>query len=214
MSNDVTVKVDSRVLYGLIALVAVIGIFAIGLWLGDQMGGGDEASNAAAPPPTTVAGNPAVVDPSQPVGGGAAAPVGTQITVPTAAPGSPPVSPDDVPVEEGQPRIWVPEVADTNWQYDFGSIPPTDKVEKEFHIENLGSGVLEIQDASASCGCTAALVADSSVDPGGSTTIRVSYDPRVNQEFGKFVTKQIRIKSNDPLVPLAEFTITADVQAQ
>jgi hypothetical protein len=207
MANDVTVKVDSRVLYGLIALVAVIGIFAIGLWLGDQMGGGGDATTAEGQP-TVAAGVPPA---GAPTVAGAVATVPPQ---PTAAAGAPPVSPDDVPVEEGQPRIWIPEVAATNWQYDFGSIPPTDKVEKEFVIENAGLGVLEIQDASASCGCTAALVADSSVDPAGTTTIRVSYDPRVNQEFGKFVTKQIRIKSNDPLVPLAEFTITADVQAQ
>ena len=206
MGNDVTIKVDSRVLYGLIALVAVVGIFAIGLWLGDQMSGntasvpaeGPVAGAAVPPGVATVPGLPPVV-------------VGTPVVAQT---GASPVSKDEVPVEEGQPRLWIPEVAETSFQYDFGSIPATDKVEHDFIIENVGSGVLEIQDASASCGCTAAVVADTSVDAGGSTTIRVSYDPRVNSEFGKFVTKQIRIKSNDPLVPLAEFTITADVQAQ
>jgi hypothetical protein len=210
MGNDVTLKVDSRVFYGLVALIAIALIFGIGLWLGDQMGA-DSATD-----PLASGGAPATMPAVPPAGATVPgmAPVGTPQVMPTAEPGKHPVKPEEVPVDEGQPRISVPEVAGTNWQYDFGSIPATDKVEKEFVIENVGKGVLEIQDASASCGCTAALVADSTVDPGGSTTIRVSYDPRVNQEFGKFVTKQIRIKSNDPLVPLAEFTITADVQAQ
>ena len=57
-------------------------------------------------------------------------------------------------------------------------------------------------------------MADSNLAGGEETTVRVSYDPRHNQEFGKFVTKQVRIKSNDPLVPLAEFTIQADVAAE
>ncbi len=213
MGNDVTIKVDSRVMYGLVALVAVVGIFAIGLWLGDQMSGEATAPNTAVTGGTVPGGAVAL----NPVAGDVVPAATVPIVIGTpavAAQGAVPVSKDTVPVEDGQPRIWIPEVADTSFQYDFGSIPPTDKVEHDFIIENIGSGVLEIQDASASCGCTAAVVADTTVDPGGSTTIRVSYDPRVNQEFGKFVTKQIRIKSNDPLVPLAEFTITADVQAQ
>jgi hypothetical protein len=194
-------------MYGLVALVAVVGIFAIGLWLGDQMSAPETTQTTAAAP--TVVG-------SAPIAGGAvdnSVPVAT-VPVADAQAGAAPVSVESVAVEEGQPRLWIEEVAATNWQYDFGSILATDKVEHDFEVTNVGSGVLEIQDASASCGCTAAVVSDTTVEPGGTSQIRVSYDPRVNQEFGKFVTKQIRIKSNDPLVPLAEFTITADVQAQ
>ena len=47
--NDVTIKVDSRVLYGVIALVAVIGIFGIGWWLGNQINGDSPTETANAP---------------------------------------------------------------------------------------------------------------------------------------------------------------------
>jgi len=218
MSNNVTIKVDSKVLYSLIAVVAVAGIFGIGWWLGNQIGG--EGEQAAAP-----AANPAA--PVQPAAGDAGSSIdinsgGIQssdpnIQISTPAPQAKPAQPvglEEQPTGEGEPRLWVDDVADTNFVWDFGSIPPDQAVERDFVVRNLGSGTLVIEDVSASCGCTAAIVADSSLEAGEETTVRVSYDPRHNQEFGKFVQKQVRIKSNDPLVPLAEFTIQADVEAE
>jgi hypothetical protein len=215
--SNVTIKLDSRLFYGLVAVLAVLGIFGIGWFLGNQIGG-----DAVAPAAQPVANNAAVN--VAPVGGAAdttglgAAPAPGQVD-PGAIPQQPavtskPVSVEDVPVEEGQPRIWVDEVADTNWIYDFGEIPAQEATERDFVVSNVGQGVLVIESASASCGCTAAVVADSELDPGDTTTIRVSYDPRVNGEQGKFVSKQVRIKSNDPLAPLVEFTVQADVATQ
>jgi hypothetical protein len=204
--NSVNIRIDSRLFYGLVAVLAVAGIFAIGLYLGKYVFGTTPttpAASVATPGAEVAAGVPTsiVIDPNSPAN-----------TAPQA--GAPPVSADEVPVDAGASRIWIPEPADTNWQYDFGTISPNDKVEHDFVVQNVGTAVLEIADASASCGCTAAAVGDTTVEPGEETTIRVTYDPRVNKEAGKFVTKQIRVKSNDPLVPLAEFTITADVAAQ
>lgn len=208
-SNEVKIQVDSRVFYGLVALLAVAGIFAIGLWLGNQLNGPQQASQ---PAPVSSSANvsqadPIQLDPGNPV---IQADPNTQIV----EQGAVPVSVDAVPVGEGQPRLWIPEVADTNFTYSFGTIQADEKAEHDFEVFNVGNATLVIEQASASCGCTAALVADSTLEPGESTMVRVSYDPRVNQEFGKFVTKQVRIKSNDPLVPLAEITVTADVAAQ
>lgn len=215
MSSNVTIKMDARVLYGLIALVAVLGIFGIGWWLGNQIGPDEAAAPVAAPQaaavnnpvtdPNAAAGTTIQVDPNNP-----ANPAGAQPAPASANP----VSVEESPLVAGQPRLWLPEVAETNFVYDFGEIPADAAVEKDFQITNLGDTELVIEDVSASCGCTAAAVGDSTVAPGETTTVRVSYDPRHNQEFGKFVTKQVRIKSNDPLVPLAEFTIQADVAAQ
>jgi hypothetical protein len=50
--------------------------------------------------------------------------------------------------------------------------------------------------------------------PGEETVFQISYDPRVSQEFGKDVRKQIYLVSNDPLVPVVEFHITASVEAK
>lgn len=212
MSSNVTIKMDARVLYGLIALVAVLGIFGIGWWLGNQIGPDQQAAvpnqaQQAANNVAPAAGGNVAVDPNTSV----------QVAPPAAdvAPSSSaPADPDQVPLVAGTPRLWLPEMAETNFVHDFGVIPADSAVEKDFQITNLGDSELVIEDVSASCGCTAAAVGDSTIGPGETTMVRVSYDPRHNQEFGKFITKQVRIKSNDPLVPLAEFTIQADVAAQ
>jgi len=215
MSGNVTIKMDARVLYGLIAVVAVLGIFGIGWWLGNQLGEPEVATAPVSQPaggaaPVVNVGDPNAANPIAPPAGQPAA--ADPNAVPPAS--SAPVSVEDQPLVAGQPRLWLPEVAETNFVHDFGQIPADQAVEKDFQITNLGDTELVIEDVSASCGCTAAAVGDSTVGPGETTTVRVSYDPRHNQEFGKFVTKQVRIKSNDPLVPLAEFTIQADVAAQ
>lgn len=213
MGNEVTIKMDSRVMYGLVAVLAVLGIFGIGWWLGNQLGG-DSASVATSP--VNQAAAPAIQSGAQPgTGVDAAAP----ITLATPAAGADPrpaqpVSVEAQPVEPGQPRLFVADIAETNFVYDFGEIAADQAVERDFVIKNVGEGVLSISDVSASCGCTAAAVGDSELGAGEETTVRVSYDPRHNQEFGKFIQKQVRIKSNDPLVPLAEFTIQADVAAE
>ncbi len=207
--NNVTIKLDSRLFYGLVAILAVAGIFGIGWFLGNGLSGGEQA---AAPPQQNSVSPVNPVSPVDPVA--PAQSEGLQVDPGGAGVSSKPVSAEAVPVEEGTPRIWVEEVADTNFIYDFGEIPAQEATEKDFTVTNIGLGVLVIESASASCGCTAAVVADSELDPGESTTIRVSYDPRVNGETGKFISKQVRIKSNDPLAQLVEFTVQADVAAQ
>jgi hypothetical protein len=96
----------------------------------------------------------------------------------------------------------------------MGAVPADQKTEREFTLENVGTSTLVIENTSASCGCTAAVADKKELAPGETTLLHVGYDPRVNSDFGKFVQKQVRIKSNDPVVPLAEFTITAEVAAQ
>jgi hypothetical protein len=206
MSNQVTIKVDSRAFWAILAIVAVLGIFGIGWWLGTQLNGNTQQAAGPSTQPTAGAGqaNPVVADPNV---------VPAQAS-PVAVKGAKPVLLADVPVGEAEPRLALPDLETTNFSYDFGKIKPDVVAEKDFVIKNAGTSELVIEEATASCGCTAALVADSTVAPGEQTTVRVSYDPRVNREAGRFITKQVRIKSNDPLVPLAEFAITADVQAQ
>ncbi len=210
MGNDVTIKMDSRVMYGLVAVLAVLGIFGIGWWLGNQLG--DDSATVATSP--VAPGDSPVVQPVS--GAGTGQPPVTLATPATGADSRPaqPVSVEAQPIEAGQPRLFVSDLVETNFVYDFGDIPADQAVERDFVIKNVGEGVLSISDVSASCGCTAAAIGDSELAEGEETTIRVSYDPRHNQEFGKFIQKQVRIKSNDPLVPLAEFTIQADVAAE
>ncbi len=195
---------------GLIALAAVAMAIGLGYFIGNAVMGGDDQQQVAAPPA-----------PAQGAAGGAVAQATTALDsvnpVATGAPvgkGQPPIGVDDQPVGDGEARLWIPEAADSNWVFHMGDIPSDSKTEHEFSLTNVGKGTLVIEDVSASCGCTTSTVGEKELAPGASTTLRVSYDPRVNGETGRFVQKQVRIKSNDPLVPLAEFTVTADVAAE
>jgi hypothetical protein len=229
MGNQVTIKLDSRVFYLIVAVIAVLGIFGIGYWIGNQLNAtdttavqqpaeGQQQAQAGQPgvPADQAQGN--VIQAPKPgesitINPGGANPAQPGIVAPAAAAGKP-VSVDDVPVGEGEPRLWIEDMAETNWVYDLGTIPAGEPTDKDFVIKNVGNAELVIEEATATCGCTAALVENPNLAPGETTVVRVSYDPRVNREAGKFVQKQIRIKSNDPLVPLAEFSITADVAAE
>ncbi|MCC7019368.1 MAG: DUF1573 domain-containing protein [Ardenticatenales bacterium] len=212
-NNNVTVKIDSRVFYGLVAILAVAGIFAIGMYLGGAIGGPakQQAADVNSPPPVG-----AVVDPVAPGAVPTADPLAAAVN-PAAAGAQTavqPVSVEEAPVGASEPRIWIDEPSETAWTVDMGTIPGDKATEKDFTIRNIGTALLVIEDASASCGCTAAHVGKKELAPGETSQVRVSYDPRVNSEQGKFVQKQVRIKSNDPKTPLVEFTIQADVAAQ
>lgn len=210
MGNQVTVKIDSRFFYGLVAIIAVAGIFAIGWWLGTQLDGGSQqvAQTGQVQQAVVDAGGPIQVVP------GAAQPAAPE-AAPALEAGKHPVSVDEIPVGEAEARLWVDEInAENDYTYDLGQVPGGEPTEKDFTITNVGTAELVIEDASASCGCTAAVVEDSNLGPGESTLIRVSYDPRVNKEQGRFVQKQVRIRSNDAQAPLAEFSISADVASE
>lgn len=215
--NQVTVKLDSRVVYGLVAILAVAAAIGLGWFIGQQVGGG-ESQTADDSAPADVAGSP-LGD----LGNASGADAPGELAVSNEAPVAPggaagsagsPVSLEEQPVGEAEPRLWIEEAAAENWVVNLGEIAADERFERDFTLSNIGTAPLVIEDTSASCGCTAAAVGDTNLDPGETTTLRVGYDPRVNQEYGRFVQKQVRIKSNDPLVPLVEFTISADVAAE
>jgi hypothetical protein len=210
-SNQVSVRIDSRLFYTLIAILAVVGIFAIGMWIGNQVSGPKTpATTASSAGSSAPAAATAGIQPGLSSGDVQVA------TAPAAdAKGKPPVSPQEQAIGPDDPRLGIKEIgADNNYTFAMGAIPADQKTEREFTLENLGNSTLVIKNTSASCGCTAAVADKKELAPGETTTLHVGYDPRVNSDYGKFVQKQVRIQSNDPVVPLVEFTITAEVAAQ
>lgn len=196
---------------GLLALVAVAVAIGLGYLVGKALMGGGTPQSAEAPqvPAGGVAGAPAPGATNETI-----IKPGPQATGAPIGKGVHPVSKEEQAVGASEPRLWLPEAAEQNWTVHLGEIPNDSKTEKEFTVQNIGNATLVIEDVSASCGCTTSTIGEKELAPGGTTTLRVSYDPRVNGEYGRFVQKQVRIKSNDPLVQLAEFSITADVAAQ
>jgi hypothetical protein len=199
---------------GLLALAAVAVAIGLGYLVGKALMGGDSTPQSAGVSPGQA---PAGATAGAPVAGATSDTIIKENPVATGASigkGIHPMSKEEAAIGASEPRLWLPEAAEQNWTVHLGEIPNDSKTEKEFTVQNIGNATLVIEDVSASCGCTTSTIGEKELAPGGTTTLRVSYDPRVNGEYGRFVQKQVRIKSNDPLVQLAEFSITADVAAQ
>jgi hypothetical protein len=94
--------------------------------------------------------------------------------------------------------------------FDFGRALPGKTLRKDFRIRNFGDAPLTIDGVSTSCGCTAALAAESRVEPGGSTVLRVTLQTR--RDFGR-VEREVLVRSNDPKTPLSRVRVVATVEA-
>jgi hypothetical protein len=102
------------------------------------------------------------------------------------------------------PRIQVePE------SFDFGKAQPGKTLRKEFTIRNFGDAALVIEGVSTTCGCTAAISAQSRVEPGGRTSLRVTFETRT---FSGKVERQVLVRSNDPKTPLLQVRVSATVE--
>jgi hypothetical protein len=59
--------------------------------------------------------------------------------------------------------------------FDFGKALPGKTLSKEFALKNFGDAELVIEGVSTTCGCTAAIMAETKVAPGGATQLRVTF---------------------------------------
>ncbi len=101
-------------------------------------------------------------------------------------------------------KIFFPET-----QHDFGKVSEGKKVEYTFKFENKGTESLIIKDVKTSCGCTAAVVSNSTIKPGQVGSIKVDFDTKSRQGRN---SKSITVVSNDTNEPNKVLTIYADVQ--
>lgn len=230
-NDNVQIRLDMRALLiggGILAAIVIFGLaFAVGRMVA---GGGATTASQGAP-----AGQRAAVSGQNPVasapGANPAAPsAGANPVAPSnkgpyqlggnpndppipVPPALQPISIADQPVGDN-PRLALPDLAASKYLYDFGEISPTAKVEKTFVLKNDGSKPLEIASVKSTCGCTAALLTDNTVAPGGQTTVKITFDPTTEQIAGSRVTREVKVVTNDPLRPSASFHITAYVKPQ
>lgn len=94
-------------------------------------------------------------------------------------------------------------------QHDFGKVKEGEILEYEFKFENKGTESLSIKDVKTSCGCTAAVVSESTIKPGKVGTIKVNFNTKGRE--GKN-SKSITVISNDTKEPNKVISIYADVQ--
>lgn len=88
-----------------------------------------------------------------------------------------------------------PKIEYSSRNFDFGEIAQGKKVDYIFKIMNTGKRELIIRSVTASCDCTVALPAATTIQPGGNTEMKVSFDSE-----GKvgMQNKIITVISNDP----------------
>ncbi len=61
--------------------------------------------------------------------------------------------------------------------HSFGTIHHTDKPEHRFVLRNTSEDTVRVTSVKASCGCTAAVVSGSTLPPGGTTSVDVTFIP-------------------------------------
>jgi hypothetical protein len=93
--------------------------------------------------------------------------------------------------------------------FDFGKALPDKVLRREFTVRNFGDAPLVIEGVSTTCGCTAALPAKLRVEPGGSTSLRVTFETR---RYSGRVERQVLVRSNDPKTPLLQVKVSASVE--
>jgi hypothetical protein len=112
-----------------------------------------------------------------------------------------------LPRDQPQPAIVLPEKS-----YDFGTIGPTDMVERTFVVGNTGDAPLTISRAYTTCGCTTADITTRVIPPGKVAEISITFDAGFHDTAGQTVRRGLIIENNDPRQSQAEIWIEATVR--
>lgn len=80
--------------------------------------------------------------------------------------------------------------------FDFGTVLEGETVTHSFVLTNAGDLLLVIQQARASCGCTATFLSKRTLTPGESVSLETTL--RTNGYGGRTISKTVTVKSNDP----------------
>jgi len=95
--------------------------------------------------------------------------------------------------------------------HDFGEAQAGEEVEHTFTFKNVGGAVLAVKKVRTSCGCTAALISDKEIPPGGTGEIKTTFRTKGYQGD---VKKSLTVESNDPENELVRLTIGGKVLSE
>lgn len=104
-----------------------------------------------------------------------------------------------------------PQIVVDNLNYDFGEILQGEQVEQVFRFRNAGDQQLLLTNVRSSCGCTAALLSATRIDPGGIGELRTTFD---STSFKGAIQKTITVDTNDPQHPLVSFAVSGNVKPE
>jgi hypothetical protein len=92
--------------------------------------------------------------------------------------------------------------------FDFGEIYQGEKVPHVFEFTNQGDEPLLIDRVRSSCGCTAVLVSQKNIPPGGQGEVKATFD---SSRFRGAINKTIYLYSNDPARPTMQLHLKGKV---
>lgn len=93
--------------------------------------------------------------------------------------------------------------------HDFGKIKQGLSLTYVFEFKNEGDEILNINNVRSSCGCTAALVSEKKIAPGGKGELKVTFN---SQGYQGKVTKYVYVESNDPTLPNKQLEISGEIE--
>lgn len=112
-----------------------------------------------------------------------------------------------LPASDPQPKIGVNETF-----VNVGSVGPTEVIQREFAIANLGEGPLTISRAYTTCGCTTAEISSAEIAPGQVAEVTMIFDAGFHDTRGQTVRRGLIIEGNDPEQPIQEIWMQASVR--
>ncbi len=95
-------------------------------------------------------------------------------------------------------------------RFDFGDLPQEHIERVTCTVRNGGTETLKIHEVTSDCGCTVAQIPDSTLAPGESVDLSITFSTR---HFSGEVIKNVFLRSNDPGAPKARIRLNAFVRA-
>ena len=125
-----------------------------------------------------------------------------------------PISEETPPTQApavGDPAPETPEIRFDKPHHDFGEMEAGEEVEHTFTFKNIGGALLTVKKVRTSCGCTAALISDEEIPPGGTGEIKATFRTK---GFQGDVKKSLTVESNDPENELVRLTMGGKVLSE
>jgi hypothetical protein len=102
-----------------------------------------------------------------------------------------------------------PQLRLNSYTLDFGRVKSSASSVREIQFTNTGKKELSLKSLQGNCTCITASASKTTVKPGESSIIKVSFDPQGRKGTQ---TKAVTVYSNDPKNPVQRFTATAYIE--
>ena len=95
--------------------------------------------------------------------------------------------------------------------YDFGALSEAEEASHSFVLANRGNAPLLITNAYTTCFCARAEIGAGVIPPGKAALITVYINPALAGGGGAAIRRGIILETNDPLQPLIELWVQANL---